>query len=79
MLLLLLLELFPLFADEDSVGVCLMCEDFDPELVVFVVELVVLLFDDDVPLEPLPVLVVDEEFVEDFELLRLEDVLDDDC
>lgn len=55
-----------------------MCEDFDPELVVFVVELVVLLFDDDVLLEPLlPVLVVEEEFVEDFELLRLEDALAD--
>lgn len=74
----LLLELFPLFADEDSVGVCLMCEDLVVlPLVVFVVELVVLLFDEDVLLEPLPVLVVDEEFVEDFELLRLEDELDD--
>jgi hypothetical protein len=72
----LLLELFPLFADEDSVGVCLMCEDFVPELplVVFVVEFVVLLFDDDdVVFELLEVLDADDELLEDFELLRFED------
>jgi hypothetical protein len=73
----LLLELFPLFADEDSVGVCLICEDFVPELplVVFVVEFVVLLFDDDdVVFELFEVLDVDDELLlEDFELLRFDD------
>lgn len=78
----LLLLLFPLFADEDSVGVCLMCEDFVPELplVVLVVEFVVLLFDeDDVVLELLEVLDADDELLfEDFELLRFdEDDVDD--
>jgi hypothetical protein len=75
-----LLVLLWLFADElllllldESVGVCLMCDDFVPPLVVLVVEFVVLLFDDDeVVLELLEFRVVDE-LPEDFELLRLVD------
>lgn len=74
-LLLLLLLLFPLLALPDD-GVCLMWEDFALPLVVFVVELVVLLFDDDDVVFEL-FLVVDDELPEDFELFRLEDV--EDC
>lgn len=73
--LLVLLWLFDvelLLAPDASVGVCLMCDDFVP-LVVLVVEFVVLLFDDDeVVLELLEFRVVDELPV-DFELLRLVD------
>lgn len=75
----LLLLLFPLFAfpDDVNVGVCLMCDDFDP-LVVLVVELVVLLFDDDdVVFELLEFRVADEELPEVFELLRLDEVAED--
>lgn len=75
-----LLLLFPPLALplDASVGVCLMCDDFVPELVVLVVEFVVLLFDDDeVVFELLEFRVVDEALPEDFELLRL-DVDDED-
>lgn len=72
--------LLPL-ADDASVGVCLMCDFVPPELplVVFVVELVVLLFDaDDVVLELLLLfLVVDDELPDVFELLRLVDDAED--
>lgn len=64
-------ELLLLLLADESVGVCLMCDDFEPPLVVLVVEFVVLLFDvDEVVLELLVFRVVDELPV-DFELLRL--------
>lgn len=72
MLLLLLFPLpFELAPPDASVGVCLICDDFEPPLVAFVVEFVVLLFaDDDVEFELLRV--VDVELPDDFELLRLD-------
>lgn len=81
-LLWLLLDelLFPLFAlpDDESVGVCLMCDDFVPEpLVVLVVEFVVLLFDDDEVVFELLVFRVVDELPEDFELLRLDEDAED--
>lgn len=85
---LLLLALLWLFIDEllllllalplASVGVCLMCDDLLP-LVVLVVEFVVLLFDDDdVVFELLAFRVVDDELPDVFELLRLEEADEDD-
>lgn len=67
--LMLLLALLAL----PDVGVCLMCDDFVPELplVVLVVELVVLLFDEDV-FELLAFREAPDELPEVFELLRLE-------
>jgi len=54
-----------------------MCDDFDP-LVVLVVELVVLLFDDDdVVFELFEFRVADEELPEVFELLRLDEAAED--
>lgn len=71
-----LLLLLLLVLTDDSVGVCLMCDDLVPELplVVLVVEFVVLLFDDDdVVFELLEFRVVVDELPADFELLRLDD------
>lgn len=79
-----LMLLFPLLPLPDD-GVCLMCDDFVPELplvvlvVELLVELVVLLFADDDVFELLAFRVVPDELPEVFELLRLEVVEDVRC